>query len=163
EEDQGLIGINVQLPPAASLERTSSVLAQVEDILKKTDGVTDFTTIGGFGVVTSTYQPNFGTIFARLKPWDERKTPEMKLRGIMGKLQSQFASIPEAISFPFNIPTISGFGASAGFNFLLQDKSGSMTVAQLGEQTMAFLTEARKRPELANLFTSFDPRYPQVK
>ena len=163
EEDQGLVGVNLQLPPAASLERTGAVLAQVEEILGKTEGVEAFTTIGGFGVVTSTYQPNFGTIFARLKPWEERQTEELKLKGIMTKLQGQFAQIPEAVIFPFNIPTISGFGASAGFNFLLQDRSGTMTVSQLGDQTRTFLDEARKRPELANLFTSFDPRYPQVK
>ena len=163
EEDQGLLGVNVQLPPAASLERTSAVLAQVEEILGKTDGIEAYTTIGGYGVVTSTYQPNFGTIFARLKPWHDREAPELKLRAIMTKLQGQFVKIPEAIIFPFNIPTISGFGASAGFNFLLQDRSGTLSVPQLGEQAMTFLEAARKRPELANLFTSFDPRYPQVK
>lgn len=163
EEDQGIVGVNVQLPPAASLERTSATLAQVEKILSETEGIEAYTTIGGFGVVTSTYQPNFGTIFARLKPWEERKASELKLKAIMAKLQGQFARIPEAIIFPFNIPTISGFGASAGFNFILQDRSGSMTIPQLGEQARIFITEARKRPELANLFTSFDPRYPQVK
>ena len=163
EEDQGIIGVNLQLPPAASLERTSAVLAQVEAILSKTKGVDAYTTIGGFGVVTNTYQPNFGTIFARLKPWDERQTEDVKIRGIMATLQSQFVNIPEAVIFPFNIPTISGFGASSGFNFLLQDRSGTMSVQHLGEQTRIFLEEGRKRPELANLFTSFDPRYPQVK
>jgi multidrug efflux pump subunit AcrB len=78
-------------------------------------------------------------------------------------LQPQLAKIPEAVIFPFNIPTISGFGASAGFNFLLQDRSGSLSVQQLGEFSRQFLDAARKRPELANLFTSFDPRYPQIK
>src|SRR5207249_11406509 len=58
---------------------------------------------------------------------------------------------------------ISGFGASAGFNFLLQDRSGTLSVQQLGDFTRQFLEAARKRPELANLFTPFDPRYPQVK
>ena len=81
----------------------------------------------------------------------------------MANVQRQVANIPEAIIFPFNIPTISGFGASAGFNFLLQDRSGTLTVQQLGDFTRQFLEAARKRPELANLFTSFDPRYPQVK
>ena len=61
EEDQGIFGVNVTLPPAASLERTSAVLAQVEAILGKTEGVESYQTIGGYGVVTSTYQPNFGT------------------------------------------------------------------------------------------------------
>jgi hydrophobic/amphiphilic exporter-1 (mainly G- bacteria), HAE1 family len=163
EEDQGMFGINVTLPPAASLERTGRVLSQVEQIVAKTEGVDAFTTIGGYGVVTSTYQPNFGTIFVRLKPWDDRHGEALHVRGIMAALQPQLAKIPEAIIFPFNIPTISGFGASAGFNFLLQDRSGSLSVQQLGDLSRQFLDTARKRPELANLFTSFDPRYPQIK
>ena len=57
EEDQGILGINVTMPPGASLERTSAVLKQVEDIVGKTDGVESYQTIGGYGVVTSTYQP----------------------------------------------------------------------------------------------------------
>src|SRR5258706_6016452 len=81
----------------------------------------------------------------------------------MRTLSAQFVKLPEAIIFPFNIPTISGFGASSGFNFLLQDRSGTLGVPELGPQARAFLTAARQRPELANLFTSFDPNYPQVK
>jgi HAE1 family hydrophobic/amphiphilic exporter-1 len=163
EEDQGILGIAVQLPPAASLERTSAVLSRIEGILQTTDGVESYQTIGGYGAVTSTYQPNFGTIFIRLKPWGERKTEAVHAAGIMAGLQRQLRQIPEAIAFPFNIPTISGFGASSGFNFILQDRSGSLSVPQLGEQARAFMEAARKRPELGNLFTSFDPRYPQVK
>jgi HAE1 family hydrophobic/amphiphilic exporter-1 len=163
EEDQGIFGINVTLPAGASLERTSAVLAQVEGILGKTDGVESYQTIGGYGVVTSTYQPNFGTIFIRLKPWADRHGAEMHVRGFMARVGAQVSRIPEAIIFPFNIPTISGFGASAGFNFLLQDRSGSLSVDRLGELSRQFQEAARKRPEIGNIFTSFDPRYPQVK
>src|SRR5262245_48011270 len=81
----------------------------------------------------------------------------------MARVYRELVQIPEAIAFPFNIPTISGFGASAGFNFLLQDRSGSLGVPELGQQASAFLGAARQRPELANLFTSFDPNYPQVR
>ncbi len=163
EEDQGIVGIGVQLPPGASLERTDAVMKKVEEIVAKTDGMDSFQTIVGLGVVTNTYQPNYGTIFIRLKPWEERKEPSLKVKGIMASLQRQFAQIPEAVVFPFNIPTLSGFGAAAGFNFLLQDRSGSMTVQELGEQTRKFMAAGRLRPELANLFTSFDPNYPQIK
>ena len=89
EEDQGMFGINVTLPPAASLERTGRVLSQVEQIVAKTEGVDAFTTIGGYGVVTSTYQPNFGSIFVRLKPWDDRHTEALHVRAIMASLQPQ--------------------------------------------------------------------------
>ncbi len=163
DEDQGILGIAVQLPPASSLQRTSAALARIEEMLAKLDAVESFQTIGGYGAVTSTYQPNFGTIFIRLKPWDERHDPADHAKAIMGSLQQQLRKLPEAIAFPFNIPTISGFGASSGFNFILQDRSGSMSVQQLGVQARAFLDAARQRPELANLFTSFDPQYPQVK
>ncbi|HYW70698.1 MAG TPA: multidrug efflux RND transporter permease subunit [Pyrinomonadaceae bacterium] len=163
EEDQGILGVNVQLPPGASLERTSEVLRKVEAILGKEKAIESYQTIGGYGVVTNTYQPNYGTLFARLKPWEERHDASEKLKPIMLDLQKQFAGIPEAVVFPFNIPTLSGFGAASGFNFLIQDRSGSMTVDQLGDNARKFLAAARQRPEFGNVFTSFDPNYPQVK
>ena len=163
DEDQGLFGVNVQLPPAASLERTSAVLRKVEEVLSKTEGVESYTTIGGYGAVTSTYQPNFGSIFVRLKSWEERHGEALHVLGIMRRIQRELAAIPEAIAFPFNIPTISGFGAAAGFNFLLQDRSGTLSVDELGAHTRAFLAAARQRREFASIFTAFDPTYPQVK
>jgi len=163
DEDQGIFGVNVQLPPGASLERTSAVLKKVEEILAKTEGIESYQTIGGYGVVTNTYQSNYGSLFARLKPWEERHSEELKVKGIMAGLQRQFAAIPEGVIFPFNIPTLSGFGAASGFNFLIQDRTGTMTIDELGEQTRRFITAGRQRPELGNLFSSFDPNYPQVK
>jgi HAE1 family hydrophobic/amphiphilic exporter-1 len=163
DEDQGLFGVNVQLPPGASLERTSAVLRKIEEMLKKVDGVDSFQTIGGYGAVTSTYQPNFGSIFVRLKPWEERHDEALHVQGIMRRMAVQLATIPEAVAFPFNIPTISGFGAAAGFNFLLQDRSGALTVEELGARTRDFLAAARQRPEFASIFTAFDPTYPQIR
>ena len=113
------------------------MLDQVEAILGKTEGVESYQTIGGYGVVTSTYQPNFGTIFVRLKPWHDRHGDAMHVRGFMARIFAQVSRIPNAIIFPFNIPTISGFGASAGYNFLLQDRSGSLSVERLGELSRA--------------------------
>ncbi len=163
EEDQGIMGVNVTLPPASSLERTSAVLTKVEAILSRTEGIDSFQTVGGYGIVTSTYQPNFGSVFIRLKPWEERHGEALHVRGIMRTVQAEVARIPDAIIFPFNLPTISGFGAAAGFNFLLQDRSGAISVQHLGELSRQFMDAARKRPEIGNVFTSFDPRYPQVK
>src|SRR6185436_15138314 len=163
DEDQGILGVNVQLPNGASLARTSEVLKKVEEILAKQEGIESFQTIGGYGVVTNTYQPNYGSLFARLKPWDERHGEAHHVKGIMAELQKQFAGIPEAVVFPFNIPTLSGFGASSGFNFLVQDRSGSMTVDQMGENVRKFIAATQQRPELGRVFTSFDPNYPQVK
>ncbi|HEV8168507.1 MAG TPA: efflux RND transporter permease subunit, partial [Pyrinomonadaceae bacterium] len=163
DEDQGILGVNVQLPPGASLARTSDVLRKVEEILGKTEGIESYQTIGGYGVVTNTYQANYGSLFARLKPWEERHGDAVHVKGIMASLQREFAAIPEGVIFAFNIPTLSGFGAASGFNFLVQDRTGTMTVDQLGDHVRSFIAAGRRRPELGNVFTSFDPNYPQVK
>ena len=97
EEDQGIVGVGVQLPPGASLQRTDEVMKKVEAIVAKTEGVESYQTVVGLGIVTNTYQPNYGTIFMRLKPWEERHDPKEKVKGIMASLQKQFTAIPEAI------------------------------------------------------------------
>jgi len=161
DEDQGIFMINVQLPLGSSLQRTDGVLRQIEGILAQTDGVDACNAIGGLGMLTNSFSPEFGSFFCRLKPWDERKSKALHVKGIQQTVGAALAQLPGAVAFPFMPPTISGFGAAGGFNFLLQDRSGTLTVEDLGRQTQAFLTEARQRPELANLFTSFNPTTPQ--
>jgi HAE1 family hydrophobic/amphiphilic exporter-1 len=163
EEDMGIFMINAQLPPASSLERTAGVVRQIEGVLEKTEGVVACTGIGGSGILTNSFSPEFASFFCKLAPWDERSTPELHVAGIQQTLRRKLADIPGAVVFPFAPPTIPGFGAAGGFNFLLQDRSGTMSVAELGQQTQRFLEAARRRPELANLFTSFNPLVPQVK
>jgi HAE1 family hydrophobic/amphiphilic exporter-1 len=161
DEDQGIVMANVQLPNGASLERTDAVMRQAEAIVAKAPGVDSYNTIGGLAMLTNTFQPNVGTLFIRLKPWDERTTPEDSLPGIIGHLRREFAKLPEAVAFPFIPPSIPGFGAAGGFNLQLQDRSGTLSVAQLGEQSQRYIAAARQRPELASLFTAFDPASPQ--
>src|SRR6478672_11210155 len=135
EEDMGIFMINAQLPPASSLERTDGVVRQIEAVLKKTDGVVACTGIGGSGILTNSFSPEFASFFCKLEDWDKRKTPALHVTGIQQTLRRSLAAIPGAVIFPFTPPTIPGFGAAGGFNFLLQDRSGTMSVADLGKQT----------------------------
>jgi len=162
DEDQGIFLINVQLPNAASLERTDKVVTKIEAILARTDGIDSCNAVGGLGMLTNSFNSNYASFFCRLKPWEERESTELQLSGITRTLQRELAQIPEAVAFPFAPPTISGFGAAGGFNILLQDRSGTLSVADLGGYTRTYMDAARKRPELANLFTSFDPNVPQI-
>ncbi len=162
DEDQGILMINVQLPNAASLERTREVCRKVDAILQRTPGVERFNVIGGMSFLSTTFTPNSASYFVRLKDWGERTAPETQMAAILRRLGGELMMIPEAIAFPFTPPALPGFGAAGGFNFLLQDRSGVLSVQQLGDETFKFIAEARKRPELTGLFTSFDPRVPQV-
>ncbi|NLD90876.1 MAG: multidrug efflux RND transporter permease subunit [Lentisphaerae bacterium] len=161
-EDQGVLLANVQLPNAASLERTSEVAKRAEDILATTPGVASYNVVGGMSILSGTYTPNTATFFIRLTPWEERTTPETSLRGIVMSLRQRLGAIPEAIAFPFVPPSLPGFGAAGGFDLFLQDRSGNLSVQELNEQVQAFLAAAKKRPELTGLFTSFDPTVPQI-
>ena len=156
----GIFMVNIQLPPASSLERTEGVVKQVENVLKRTDGIVACNGVGGLGILTNSFSPEFASFFCKLAPWDERKSDALHVAGIQQTLRRSLADIPGAVIFPFSPPTIPGFGAAGGFNFLLQDRSGTMSVAELGKQTQTFLDAARKRPELANLFTSFNAAGP---
>ena len=138
-------------------------MRQVEEVLKRTEGIVACTGVGGSGILTNSFSPEFASFFCKLEPWEERNTPELHVSGIQQTLRRSLAAIPGAVIFPFTPPTIPGFGAAGGFNFLLQDRSGTMSVAELGKQTQVFLDAARQRPEVANLFTSFNPQVPQVQ
>ena len=161
-EDQGILLANMQLPNAASLDRTSEVAKRAEEVLATTPGVESYNVIGGMSLLSGTYTPNTATFFIRLKPWEERTSPETRLRGLVLGLRQRLGAIPEAAAFPFVPPSLPGFGAAGGFDVLLQDRSGNMSVDDLNEQVKAFLAAAQKRPELTGLFTSFDPTVPQV-
>jgi HAE1 family hydrophobic/amphiphilic exporter-1 len=161
-EDQGIMLANLQLPNAASLERTKEVSRRVEEVLARTPGVQAYNVIGGMSILSGTFTPNSATYFIRLHPWAERTTPETSLRGIVRNLSMGMAGIPEGLAFPFVPPTLPGFGASGGFNLLLQDRSGTLSVQELGAQLRAFLAAANQRPELTQVYSAFDPNVPQV-
>ena len=112
----------MQLPVAASLERTSEVLETIDGLLLSTPGVANWVTLGGFSILDGTNSSNAATIFVISKPWSERTTPETSQPAILSHLQRQLGTIQEAVAFAFPPPAINGLGASGGFQMQLQDR-----------------------------------------
>jgi HAE1 family hydrophobic/amphiphilic exporter-1 len=159
EEDYGFLFLNIQLPPAASLERTDQVSRKVEKILTESDGVQTYNTINGFSLLNRVSASYNGFFFVALKPWSERKlTAQEILKNLNGRLASE---VPEAITFAFSPPAIPGLGNSGGFSFWLQDRSGG-SVDFLDQNLQKFLAAARKRPELAGVSSQFSAAAPQI-
>jgi HAE1 family hydrophobic/amphiphilic exporter-1 len=159
EEDYGYMLLNVQLPPAASLERTDQVCKKIDAILAKTDGVQYYNAIIGFSLLTRVSASYNGFFFIALKPSDERN---IEARAILEKLNGALASqVTEATAATFMPPSIPGLGASGGFSFWLQDRSGG-TPDYLAQNLQKFLDAARKRPELANVNSQFSAAVPQI-
>jgi hydrophobic/amphiphilic exporter-1 (mainly G- bacteria), HAE1 family len=162
EEDQGYAFVQVQLPDAASLQRTDAVLHKVDDILAHTEGIQGYDAIAGFSLLSNTSSTYSGFYFLQLTPWHERKTPELSAKGIMHTLNAKMAgAIPEAISFAFGPPAIPGLGTAGGFTYMLQDRS-SGTVQELSDTLDKLMAAARKRPEIASLVSTFRPSVPQL-
>src|SRR5262249_55193146 len=110
EEDQGYCFGHVQLPDAASLQRTQQVLAQVEPILPHADGIRGYTTVAGFTLLSQISASNMGLIFLNLKPWDERKSKSLSVQSIVGDINRKLAALAEARAFLFPPPSIPGVG-----------------------------------------------------
>ena len=160
EEDQGYFFLNVQLPTAASLQRTDDVAKKIEAILKDTPGVQTYNTVVGFSLlsfVNTTYNAFY---FVTLKPWGERGSG-LTADAILRNLNQRLAAVPDAQIFGFSPPAIPGIGTSGGATFMLEDRSGQ-GVEFLAQNTDRFLQAARQRPEFASLTTTFIPSAPQV-
>ncbi len=159
-EDQGYFIVLLQTPEGTSLQRTQKVMEQVEKDLMATPGVAHVIAFGGFSLLNSNSAPNTASLFAILKPWDERKAAdEQLLTHILPTLNAKFATFAEAEVDAVNPPSIPGLSATGGFQFELQDYSGG-TLTELESVTQAFIAAASKRPELQGLFTTFSARTP---
>jgi HAE1 family hydrophobic/amphiphilic exporter-1 len=162
EEDQGYAFLQIQLPDAASLQRTDAVMRKLDEMLANTHGIQSFSGITGFSLLSNTSASYTGFYFLQLEPWDERKTDELSANGLMQSLNKRLrAEIPEAVAFAFGPPAIPGLGTAGGFTFMLQDRIGG-SVTQLSDTLDKLTQAARKRPEIASLVSTFRPTVPQL-
>jgi hydrophobic/amphiphilic exporter-1 (mainly G- bacteria), HAE1 family len=159
-EDQGYFYANLQLPDAASLQRTAAACQKVEDILRNTPGVEYVTTIAGFSLLSQVNTSYNGFFFVSLKSWDERKSPQEQVNAIMMHANEALSKIPDGIAFGFPPPAIPGIGTSGGVVAVLEDLAG-MPVEFLAEHTQQFIEAVRKRPEVARILTTWLPSVPQ--
>ncbi len=162
EEDYGYFLLNVQLPPAASLERTDAVCRKIDNLLAHTEGIANFNTIAGFSLLSRVTASNYGFYFIGLKPWDERTSVDLEARQIVNRINRELRQVvPEATAFAVMPPSIPGLGTQGGFSFWLQDRTGG-SLEFLNQNVQKFLEAARKRPELVGVTTQFTSAVPQL-
>jgi multidrug efflux pump subunit AcrB len=110
QEDQGYLFASVQLPEAASLERTEAVMAQARKLLMANPAVEDVIQVSGFNILNGTSASNGGFISVMLKDWHQRPP----LDAVMADIQRQLLSLPEATIMTFAPPTLPGLGNASG-------------------------------------------------
>jgi multidrug efflux pump len=162
EEDQGTIFVTVRLPDAASMPRAEAVSRRVEDIVRRIPGVAGTFVLGGLDITTRTSSSNVATVITRLTPWDDRDTPDRTLPAILARMQKEFAQVPEALVNGFGLPPILGLSTTGGFQFMLEDRTGS-GVENLAQAADLVVQSARRRPELTPLVNTFRSNVPAYK
>ncbi len=160
-EDQGYCFLNVQLPDAASLERTNLVLEQIDDVISKTPGVENWLTISGYSMLSSTSSSNSAMAVVIYKPWDERTEPAEQQNAIVKHLRGKLAQIQSAVAIAFIPPPIDGLGSSGGFQMQIQDR-GSVGLEELEAVTNEMIDAGNSQSGLTALSTTFRANVPQL-
>ena len=158
EEDGGYLIIAVQAPQGASLEYTTNICSQVEGILAKVPEMDSAFSVAGFSFGGSA--SNRALIFAGLKDFDQRKGEEHSGNAILERLRGPLSTISGAQVVPFAPPAVQGLGQFGGFQFVLEDQTGT-SMQQLSNVTQKVIEEGNKNPDLTGLFTSFSANDPQ--
>ncbi len=160
-EDQGYLITAIQLPDAASQERTRDVIEQMNKTLADVEGVETWFTLGGLSLLEGSQSSNAATMFIRLKDWEDRTTPELQQPRLVGTLMQRFGEIKDAFILVITPPAIQGLGVSGGFEMEVQDRGG-VGREQLQAAVQEMITKANQNPALARVNTSFRPGVPQL-
>jgi multidrug efflux pump subunit AcrB len=160
-QDMGYLMVTVQLPDAAATERTDDVMREMEQIVLQTPGVWHCTSIIGQSFALNATGPNFGSMFVRLLPYDQRRSPDLSSDAVLGRLMGAFSTIPDAMIQVIPPPPVRGVGRAGGFAFVVEDR-GDLGPSVLEGQVENLLHQASQQSGLQRLFTSFRANVPQL-
>lgn len=158
EEDMGYLFVNMQLPDAASLQRSDAIAKKIEHIILDHPEVKYVTNVTGFSLFTGAMSSNQGLMFVTLKNWDDRDVTVKEFVQILNR--ELYGNIKGARAFAFGPPAIPGLGNGSGFSIMIQDKGGN-DPAYLAQHTGKFIQAVNERPEISGAFTPFKANVPQ--
>jgi hydrophobe/amphiphile efflux-1 (HAE1) family protein len=161
DEDKGFFMVDVQLPEAASLNRTSSYMDRAAELLMREPAIENVISVNGFSALNKALQSNAGMIIAKLKPWDQRKDPSDHQLALQKKYQLELNGLEGAKALVFGAPAIPGLGALSGFSFMLLDTQSQSTEA-LSSMTADIVRAANEQAEISLAFSTFRAGYPQI-
>ncbi|MDZ7617275.1 MAG: multidrug efflux RND transporter permease subunit [Patescibacteria group bacterium] len=161
DEDQGYFIVNIELPDAATLERTQKVVDRINQRLAETPGVAHVISISGYTALDALLKTNCGALFVILEPWEDRKEASLQIESILGELQMELLAVQEAICFAFPPPPIQGLGNAAGFELRLQDRE-NIGLAALQEAGEELVLAGYQNPILARMNSNFRATVPQL-
>jgi len=157
-EDQGTVYVNVTTPVGSTLERTEAVMDEIDGITQTFKEVESISSLSGYSMMTEGVGSSFGMSTINLKPWNDR---ELGANALIDALIEKTEHIKDAEIQFFPPPAVPGFGNANGFELRILDKTGKGNLQETAQVTDKFLAALKKRPEIKEAFSSFDPSFPQ--
>ncbi|TAL76199.1 MAG: multidrug efflux RND transporter permease subunit [Beijerinckiaceae bacterium] len=161
EEDQGGFFISVQLPDGASVDRTSATMRKVEKMMLAMPQVEDTFSVIGFSILDSADEPNYGFMFVKLKPFEDRQAASDSAQAVIRKVFKEGQSIRTASVIAFNLPPIIGLSTSGGFEYQLEALEGQ-DPEQLGSVMQGLVSAANSNKALSRVFSTFTATNPSI-
>lgn len=162
QQDKGYLLVNVQLPDAAAVDRTNTVMIQLDEIARLTPGVAHTLTVSGQSVLLGANAPNFGTLYIMLDPFHTRTDRDRQADAIATKLQDAFnEKVPSALVNVFGAPPVDGLGTAGGFKLIIEDPSG-VGGTELEEAGQDVVKAGSENPQLKDTFTGFRADTPWI-
>ncbi|KTD18801.1 multidrug-efflux system transmembrane protein [Legionella lansingensis] len=161
-QDQGYFIVAVQLPPAASLDRTDTVIKTAVNKILTIPGVENAVSFTGFSAATFTNSSNAGTIFTTLLPFEERKRKGIDYNDLLERLRQELSAIKDAIVVVIPPPPVRGIGTLGGFKMMIQDRDGRGFNA-LTEAAAAMANAANQAKATTSVFTFFENATPRLR
>lgn len=162
-QDAGYLLVGLQMPDAATIDRTTSTMRRLADVASKVPGVQHTVAISGFSILNGVNQASAGTMFLPLQDFSERaRDPSRSASAIIGRLMSEYSQVQEGFALVLAPPPVRGLGNSGGFKMQIQDRSGRATPQQLQAAVDALAAKARENPNLQMLFTTYRANVPQL-
>jgi len=161
EEDQGGFFVSVQLPDGASVSRTSATMRDVEKLMLGMPQVQDTFTVVGFSILDSANEPNYGFMFVKLKPFEDRQSAADSAQSVIRKVFGSAQSIRTASVIAFNLPPIIGLSTSGGFEYQLEALEGQPP-QQIGSVMQGLIAAANKDKSLSRVFSTFTATNPSL-
>ncbi len=159
-EDNGYLFVDIQLPDAATLERTEAVSARIDEQIQQIPGVASTVLVNGFSLLNGT-TTNGAAIFVNLTNWEERQEPELSADAILNQVLAIAYGESAASIVAFNPPPIQGLGMSAGVEMEVQQTGGG-SPQDLASAVGSYVYAANQRPEIAQAYTTFRANVPQL-
>ena len=159
-EDQGFCVVVARLPDGAAQPRVIGTSNAIDAILKRSQGVEAWVTVGGYSFLDSTNVSNIMSTFVIYQDWSKRGA-KLSQEHIVGTMQREFFAIQDAQVVVLVPPPIMGLGTSSGFQMMVEDRS-SLGLGELEKAATEVMRAASGQSGLGFMATTFSARSPQL-